>query len=144
MNKNIYIGRLTADPQMGGKDTKVARFTLAVNRDFKNKEGEYTADFIPCATFGKIAELMEQYVSKGHQIAVEGRLENNNYTNDKGEMVYGLAVNVNQIQFLESRKETETPESKETPKEAPKAKAAPKAAKKEEVATEVTDSDLPF
>lgn len=76
MNKAIEIGRLTRDPEVRysqGNNTAVARYTIAVDRKFK-REGEQTADFIPCVVFGKQAEFAEKYFRKGTKVVISGRI----------------------------------------------------------------------
>ena len=95
MNKTVLMGRLTADPQVrysqGDNATAVARYTLAVNRKFK-KDGEPTADFIPCVVFGRSAEFTEKYFRKGMQVAISGRIQTGSYTNKDGQKVYTTDV----------------------------------------------------
>ena len=102
MNNVTLIGRLTRDPEVrytSASQTAVARFTLAVDRQFK-KDGEPTADFIPIVAFGKTAELCEKYISKGRQVAVEGRIQTGNYTNKDGNKVYTTDVIANRVEFI--------------------------------------------
>lgn len=83
MNKVILMGRLTKDPDIrysqGEKSTAVARFSLAVDRKFK-QEGQPTADFINCLAFGKRAEFIEKYCRKGTKLVVEGSWQTGSYT----------------------------------------------------------------
>ena len=106
MNKTVLMGRLTADPQVrysqGDNATAVARYTLAVNRKFK-KDGEPTADFIPCVVFGRSAEFTEKYFRKGMQVAVSGRIQTGSYTNKDGNKVYTTDVVVEEQEFAESK-----------------------------------------
>ena len=106
MNKTVLMGRLTADPQVrysqGYNATAVARYTLAVNRKFK-KDGEPTADFIPCVVFGRSAEFTEKYFRKGMQVAVSGRIQTGSYTNKDGNKVYTTDVVVEEQEFAESK-----------------------------------------
>ena len=106
MNKTVLMGRLTADPQVrysqGDNATAVARYTLAVNRKFK-KDGEPTADFIPCVVFGKSAEFTEKYFRKGMQVAISGRIQTGSYTNKDGVKVYTTEVIVEEQEFAESK-----------------------------------------
>ena len=106
MNKTVLMGRLTADPQVrysqGDNATAVARYTLAVNRKFK-KDGESTADFIPCVVFGRSAEFTEKYFRKGMQVAVSGRIQTGSYTNKDGNKVYTTDVVVEEQEFAESK-----------------------------------------
>ena len=106
MNKTVLMGRLTADPQVrysqGDNATAVARYTLAVNRKFK-KDGEPTADFIPCVVFGRSAEFAERYFRKGMQVAISGRIQTGSYTNKDGVKVYTTEVIVEEQEFAESK-----------------------------------------
>jgi single-strand DNA-binding protein len=80
----------------------VAKFTLAVDRKFK-KDGEQSADFINCTAFGKTAEVIEKYVTKGTKIIVEGRWQTGSYTNKDGNKVYTNDCMVENIEFCESK-----------------------------------------
>jgi len=106
MNKVILMGRLTRDPEVrysqGANQTAVARFSIAVDRRFK-REGEPDADFFNCTAFGKQAEFIENYLRKGVKIVVCGRIQNDNYTNKEGQMVYSVRVMVDEIEFAESK-----------------------------------------
>ena len=106
MNKVILMGRLTRDPDVrysqGASQTAVGRFSIAVDRRFK-REGEPDADFFNCTTFGKQAEFVEKYLHKGIKIVVVGRIQNDNYTNKEGQMVYSVRVMVDEIEFAESK-----------------------------------------
>lgn len=89
MNSVVLIGRLASDPAIReGAKTKMASFRLAVQRPFeKNK-----ADFIQCKAFGKSAEFLENYKSKGDEIAVTGRIETGSYPKKDGTMAYTTEV----------------------------------------------------
>ena len=104
MNKVIFTGRLCKDAEIrySADGKAVARFDFAVNRTFK-REGEADADFFSCVAFGKIAETIEKYVSKGTKILIEGEVRNNNYTNKDGQKVYGTQILVNSFEFCESK-----------------------------------------
>ncbi len=107
MNKVILMGRLTRDPEVrysqGASQTAVARFSIAVDRRFGKREGDPTADFFNCTSFGKQAEFVERYLHKGTKIALTGRIQNDNYTNKEGQMVYSVQVIVEDIEFAESK-----------------------------------------
>ena len=85
MNKVILCGRLTADPELRQSQagTAVCRFTVAVNRKFKNDKGEYEADFINCTAFKQTAEFVSRYFTKGKMIIVEGNLRTGSYQDKK-------------------------------------------------------------
>ena len=107
MNKVIIIGRFTRDPEIkyttGENATATARFSLAVNRRFKNNEGNYDADFINCVAFGKTAEFIEKYFTKGMAIGITGRIQTGSYTNKEGQKVYTTDVVVEETEFVESK-----------------------------------------
>ena len=106
MNKVILMGRLTRDPEVrysqGASQTAVARFSVAVDRRFK-REGEPDADFFNCTSFGKQAEFVERYLRKGTKVVLSGRVQNENYTNKDGQMVYSVRIMVDEIEFAESK-----------------------------------------
>ena len=106
MNKVILMGRLTRDPEVrysqGASQTAVARFSVAVDRRFK-REGEPDADFFNCTCFGKQAEFVERYLNKGVKVVLSGRVQNDNYTNKDGQMVYSVRIMVDEIEFAESK-----------------------------------------
>lgn len=101
MNRVILLGRLTRDPEQRQTQSgvEVSAFTLAVNRQFKNKNGDYEADFIRCVAFGKTAELIGQYLSKGSQCAIEGRIQTRAYEKD-GQRQYATEIVVDNVQFI--------------------------------------------
>ena len=105
MNKAIEIGRLTRDPEVRysqGNNTAVARYTIAVDRKFK-REGEQTADFIPCVAFGKQAEFAEKYFRKGTKVVISGRITTGSYTNKDGQKIYTTEITVEEQEFAESK-----------------------------------------
>ena len=106
MNKVILMGRLTRDPEVrysqGANQTAVARFSVAVDRRFK-REGEPDADFFNCTCFGRQAEFVERYLHKGIKVVLSGRVQNDNYTNKDGQMVYSVRIMVDEIEFAESK-----------------------------------------
>lgn len=105
MNKVILIGRLTRNPDVrysAGNSMAVARYTLAVDRRFK-RDGEASADFISCVSFGKQAEFCEKYLKQGTKVACTGRIQTGSYTNRDGNKVYTTDVVVEEIEFAESK-----------------------------------------
>ena len=109
MNKVIEIGRLVREPEIrysqGANTTCIARYTLAVDRKFK-QEGQPTADFIKCIAFGKLGEFAEKYLHKGVKIAVTGRIQTGSYTNKDGQKVYTTDVVVEDQEFCESKSQS--------------------------------------
>ena len=108
MNKVVLVGRLTRDPEVRYSDsaTAVARYTLAVDRRFR-RDGEPTADFIPCVIFGRSAEFAEKYFHQGMRVSISGRIQTGSYTNKDGVKVYTTEVIVEEQEFAESRAEAE-------------------------------------
>ena len=106
MNKVIMMGRLTRDPEtrygQGATGVAVGNFSIAVDRRFK-REGEPDADFFDCTVFGKQAEFVEKYLKKGTKVVLDGRLQNDNYTNKEGQKVYGTRIVVDSVEFAESK-----------------------------------------
>ena len=100
MNKVLLMGRLTRDAEMFGQKTKVARFTLAVDRTY----GEDETDFFNCVSFGKQAEFVEKYLKKGTKILLTGRLQNNRYEDKRGKKVTSTQIITEDIEFCESKK----------------------------------------
>lgn len=104
MNHVSLIGRLTKDIELKStaKGDSVGSFTLAVNRNFTNQQGEREADFINCVIWKKQADAMAQYTQKGSQVGVEGRIQTRNYENQQGQRVYVMEVIVSQVTFIGS------------------------------------------
>lgn len=104
MNAVQLLGRFTRDnefKEIGG--TSVFRNNIAVQRNFKNKDGERESDFINVVAFGKTAELLNQYFGKGQQVGVEGRIQTGSYDKEDGTRVYTTDVIVNQFDFVGSK-----------------------------------------
>ena len=105
INRTVLVGRLTRDPELrytqGG--AAVASFTLAVNRQFTNSQGEREADFINCVIWRKAAENFAKFTSKGSLVGIDGRLQTRNYENKQGNRVYVTEVVVDNFSLLESR-----------------------------------------
>ena len=105
MNKVVLMGRLSRDADIRqANNTTVARFSLAVDRRFK-QEGGQDADFISCVAFGKTAEFIEKYIYKGMKIALEGRIQTGSYTNKDNVKIYTTDVVVEAVEFAESKKQ---------------------------------------
>ena len=111
MNKVHLIGRLTKDPDVrysqGADQTAIARYTLAVDRRFK-REGEQTADFINCVTFGKNGEFAEKYLRKGIKIAISGRIQTGSYTNKDGVKIYTTYIIADRVDFIDWKAQEES------------------------------------
>lgn len=141
INRVVLTGRPTKDPEL--RSTKsganVCSLTLAVDRNFKNKNGEREADFISCIAWQKTAEVMSKYVKKGSVIGVDGRIQTRSYDNRDGQRVYVTEVVVEDFSFLggadkdgQVSKNNQSSSSKNNDPFAP--------SKQEDI----TDDDLPF
>ena len=105
MNRTILVGRLTRDPDLRytPTGTAVANFTIAVNRPFKSKDGDQEADFINCVVWRKPAENLANYMKKGSQIGVDGRLQSRTYEDKDDKKVFVTEVVADSVQFLEPK-----------------------------------------
>lgn len=110
MNHIIIIGRLTKDPEIrysqGDKPVAFGNYTLAVDRPTRSGD-ESVTDFIPCRVVGKTAEFAEKYLRKGMKIAIEGRLQIDNYKDKDGNNRTSTYVQVSSHEFCESRQTAE-------------------------------------
>ena len=106
VNNVVLVGRITKNPELktSTSGTSICDFNLAINRNFKNQNGEYEADFVRCISFNKTAELIEQFVVKGQLLSAQGRIQTRNYDDNTGRKVYVTEVVVSNISFLESKK----------------------------------------
>ena len=105
MNKVFLIGRLTRDPVLRYTSNQVASatFSIAVNRTFANQNGEREADFINIVVWRKQAETAKQYLTKGSQVAIDGRIQTRNYDAQDGTKRYVTEVVADNIQFLDTK-----------------------------------------
>ena len=105
LNSVALVGRLTKTPEIKAVgDSKVINFTVAVNRPFKNQDGEREADFISCQAWNKQAEFISEYLTKGQLVAIHGAIHTRTYEKEDSTLVYITEINVDQIQSLEARK----------------------------------------
>ena len=107
INNVTLVGRITRDPELRytPQNQAVATFTLAVNRQFKNANGEREADFINCVIWRQQAENLANWAKKGALIAITGRIQTRNYEKQQGQRVYVTEVVADTFQMLESRHE---------------------------------------
>lgn len=103
LNRVILIGRLTADPELRftPAGVAVAKFTLAVNRNFSNKQGDRDADFIDVVVWRNLAETCSNYLKKGYMAAVEGRLQIRSYEDNQGIRRKVAEVVAENVRFLD-------------------------------------------
>ena len=122
INRTILVGRLTRDPELrytqGG--AAVASFTLAVNRQFTNSQGEREADFINCVIWRKAAENFTKFTSKGSLVGIDGHLQIRNYENKQGQRVYVTEVVVENFSLLESKNIDSSNNTNNNPNNQPK------------------------
>ena len=142
LNKVILMGRLTRDPEIrysqGNDQTAIARFTLAVDRRY-NRNGDQTADFINCVSFGKSAEFAEKYFKQGTKIVAVGRLQTGSFTNKDGNKVYATDVIVDEQFFAESKKSSSADSNNQ-----PSSRISPEIAEGFMSIPEGIEDDLPF
>ena len=131
MNNVVLVGRLTKDPELKylTSGTAVATFTLAINRDYKNKDGSTPVDFVPVEIMGKPAEFVANYITKGRLVGVQGSIRVDRYDTPDGEKRTFTKVSGRSIQALESKSKAT---KDETPPQSPTEFTA------------VDDDDVPF
>lgn len=105
MNKVFLIGRLTRDPELRYTSSNIptASFSIAVNRNFTNQNGEREADFINIVVWRKQAENVKNYLTKGSQVAIDGRIQTRSYDGQDGQKRYVTEVIADNVQFLDSK-----------------------------------------
>lgn len=122
MNSVVLLGRLTRDPELRfipSTGMAVAKFTLAVDKElFGDKkqeaisQGKPTADFINITVFGKQAENCANYLAKGRQCAVHGRIQTGSYTTQTGEKRYSFDIIADRVEFIGSKDQSLSPQGK--------------------------------
>lgn len=102
MNNVSLVGRLTKDPELRTVSTgnTTCNFTVAVSRQFTNANGERETDFINCVIWGKQADNLAKYCTKGSLVGVTGRIQTRNYDGQDGKKVYVTEVAANNVTFL--------------------------------------------
>lgn len=116
MNIVCITGRLTKDPEIrNAGESTIASFSIAVNRRFKDKDGNYQSDFFDVSTFGKNAEFAEKYLKKGTKVEIEGRLQQDRWTNQDGSNRSKIVIIANSVAFAESRANNQQSNSHEAP-----------------------------
>ena len=107
INRAVLTGRLTKDPELRTTQSglSVAAFNLAVDRPYKDNNGNYGADFISCVIWRKAAENFCNFTSKGSLVGIDGRIQTRNYDDNDGKKVYVTEVIVDNFALLESKKD---------------------------------------
>ena len=145
INNVTLIGRLTKDVELKytPANQAVAQFTLAVNRTFKNANGERESDFINCVIWRKSAENFANFVKKGALIGITGRIQTRNYENQQGQRVYITEVIAENFQMLESRNQQQGQQQAQ-PQQAKQQQAKQPDPFAGGAPTSLNDDDLPF
>lgn len=120
LNHTVLMGRLTKDVELRysqGGDMAIARFVLAVDRDYKAQGADKPeTDFISCLAFGKTAEFISKYFGKGKMLAAVGSIQTGSYTNREGQKVYTTEVKVDKVSFTGESKQDSAQQSKKDSK----------------------------
>ncbi len=125
MNNVIIIGRLTRDPEMRSTPSghSVTKFTIAVDKGMSKEKkqqaeaaGQPTADFISCVAWNKTAELISQYITKGSQIGIQGKIQTSNYEDNDGKRIYRTDVIVDRVKFLGGGQQDQGQQQEQQPK----------------------------
>ncbi|WP_258143524.1 single-stranded DNA-binding protein [Enterococcus faecalis] len=151
INNVSLVGRLTKDPDLRytQSGTAVGQFTLAVNRNFTNQQGDREADFINCVIWRKAAESFANYARKGTLIGLTGRIQTRNYDNQQGQRVYVTEIVVENFQLLESKEVNEQrrsskPDQATFDKQATEKPDPLDPFSKDVSPIDISDDDLPF
>ena len=107
LNRAILTGRLTRDPELRytTSGTAVVQATIAVDRQFKNQQGERESDFINLVIWRKAAENFANFTHKGSLVGIDGRIQTRTYENKQGQRVYATEINVDSFSLLEPRQD---------------------------------------
>ena len=137
MNQVILIGRMTKDAEVKNTSTQKSfcTFSLAVDRNYKDQNGERQADFINCVAWGSTCGLISHYFKKGDKFGVIGELQSRSYEDNNGQKRYVTEVIVNHVEFVTGKpvEKSNAPTAPSTPLEVPV-----------EVSEPLADEDLPF
>ena len=156
MNKVFFIGRLTRDPELRytSSNIAVATFSIAVDRNFSNAAGEREADFINIVVWRKQAENVKNYMHKGSQVAIDGRIQTRSYDDTDGKKRYVTEVVADNVQFLDSKGSRDASVPTSAPEPTPYDFASQPEPKTTDVKNdpfadfgnniEISDDDLPF
>ena len=131
MNKFLCICRLTKDVELNttNNGTAVAKFSIAVDRKFKDQDGNKQTDFFNCVAWKSLAETLGKFCKKGSKIFLSGEVQNRSYEDSSGTKKYITEIIANEVEFLDSKKDSNDNEEKQSTT----IKIEP-----------VDDSDLPF
>lgn len=127
LNRAILTGRLTRDPELRytTSGTAVVQATIAVDRQFKNQQGEREADFINLVIWRKAAENFANFTHKGSLVGIDGRIQTRTYENKQGQRVYVTEINADSFSLLEPRQENNQQPNNNYSSQAPSNNATP-------------------
>lgn len=128
LNNVVIMGRLTKDVELRkAGDHKVTNFTVAVDRNFVDEDGERQADFIRCVAWNGTAEFIEKYFRKGSMIALTGWIQTGSYEDEDGKTVFTTDIVVNTVSFTGERADCDDDEEEE---ERPRKRSSSKSSSK--------------
>lgn len=135
LNKAILVGRLTRDPELRSTATgvSVVNFTVAIQRRFKDANGERQSDFINCVAFNRTADFVKTYFAKGNMISCDGYIQTRTWDDNDGKRHFVTEVVVNDAGFVESKRDSAPRKENEAAPDMP-----------DEFGVDGTDDDLPF
>ena len=121
-NRVTLIGRLTKEPELRYSDAGLAvtKFSIAVDRKFKNQQGERVTDFFDCSAFRQTAEFIANYVQKGRLVCVDGRIEINQSTGQDGQKRYFTNIIAESVEGLDSQRDGDAPQQAQAPNVPPR------------------------
>ncbi|MEE6729930.1 single-stranded DNA-binding protein [Pediococcus pentosaceus] len=113
INRTVLVGRLTKDPELRytSSGTAVATFTVAVNRQFTNSNGEREADFINCVMWRMLAENFANFTRKGSLVGIDGRIQTRSYENKQGQRVFITEIVAEKFSLLDSKNSNQNGQS---------------------------------
>ena len=130
INNAVIMGRITKDLELRkAGDHKVANFTVAVDRNFVDEDGERQADFIRCVAWNGTAEFIKKYFSKGSLIALTGWIQTGSYEDEDGKTVFTTDLVVNTVSFTGERSDRDDDEDEEEEEERPRKRSSSKSSK---------------
>ncbi len=135
MNKCVLVGNLTRDPEhtTTASGVSICRFSIAVNRNYSNANGEREADFINIVTWRNLADNCGKYLTKGNKVAVSGAIQTRTYEDKDGNKRYSTEVVADDVEFLTPRGDSAVADKPARPTSKPVMELEP-----------VDDSELPF
>ncbi len=146
LNRVILIGRLTRDPELRytPNGVAVATFTLAVDRNYTNQQGQRETDFINIVTWRGLAENVANYLKKGRLAAVDGRMQTRNYENNEGRKVYVTEIVAENVRFLESSNQSQSRPDQDSNNVRENDRGGNDPFSDESSPIDISDDDLPF